>query len=72
MKDICLEPVNVVCYYGPQNISTTKVVPFHKPSFLRILALVRQSMLERSIIITDLYKVLKIFGVVRDVSGFQE
>ena len=41
----CLEPLKLMWSYGPQNISTTKVVLWHKPSFLRILTVVRRSML---------------------------
>ena len=53
----CLEMLKVMWSYGPQNIATTNVVTWHKPSFLRILKVVRRSILERAIIITDLHKV---------------
>ena len=59
----CLEMLKVMWSYGPQDISTLKVVPWHNPSFLRILTVVRWSMLERAIIITDLQKVCKTLGM---------
>ena len=71
LKSGCLEPVTLMWSYGPQNIATTKVVPWHKPSFLRILEVVRQSMLERPIIITDLHRVHKTLRMVREESGCQ-
>ena len=72
MKSGCLELVKVMWYYGPQNIPTKKVVPWHKPGFLRIPTVVRQSMLDWEIIITDLQKVWKTLGAVREARGCQE
>ena len=55
-----------------QNIATTKVVPWHKPSFLRIMMVVHRSMLERSIVITGLNMVCKTPRMVRESSSYQE
>ena len=68
LKSGCLEPVTLMWSYGPQNIATTKVVPWHKPSFLRILTLVCKSMSDQLIIITDMHKVWKTFRIVREAS----
>ena len=72
VKSGCLEPVKVMWYCGPQNIATTKVVPWQKPSFLRILTVVRRSMLGWAIIITDLQVGRKTLGMVRLSSGYRE
>ena len=61
-----------VVLWTTKYIATTKVVLWHKPIFLRILRVVRWSMIELVITITDLHKVLKTLRILREVSVFQD
>ena len=71
-KDGFLELVKVMGSYGPHKIATTKFVQWKKPSFPQIMTVVRWSMLDWSVIITDLHKVCKTYRMVSEASGFQE
>ena len=66
-----LEPVKVTCSCVPISITATNVALGNNTSFLRIIAVVHQSMLERESITTELHKVFRTLRTARESRSCQ-